>query len=116
MDINKENKLENIISNNILPTKLNNLENNFKNIKSKYILQKIFNNLEKKKSFNIIKYNKNIKKILDIDINDYKEYSENYSSIEIEIKPVKINMIILLTLRMKIKDIIIYILIIIKKK
>ena len=64
-------------------------EVNFKNIKSKYILQKIFNNLEKKKSFNIIKYNKNLKKILDIDINDYKEYSENYSSIEIEIKLVK---------------------------
>ena len=87
--INTENKLENIISNDILTTKLNNLENNFKNIKSKYILQKIFNNLEKKKSFNIIKYNKNIKKSLDININDYKEYSENYSSIEIEIKPVK---------------------------
>ena len=36
----------------------------------------------------MIKYNKNIMKIINININDYKEYSEEYSSIEIEIKPV----------------------------
>ena len=53
------------------------------NITSKYILQKVFNNLEKKRSFKIVKYNKNIKKRMDININDYKEYSEKYSSIEI---------------------------------
>ena len=43
----------------------------------------------KKKSLNIIKYNKNIKNRINISIKDYKEYSEIYSSIEIEIKPVK---------------------------
>ena len=35
-----------------------------------------------------MRYNKNLKKILNLNINDYKEYSEKYSSIEIEIKPV----------------------------
>ena len=43
----------------------------------------------KKKSLEIIKYNKNIKNRINISIKDYKEYSEIYSSIEIEIKPVK---------------------------
>ena len=61
----------------------------FKNLKSKYILQKVFYNLLKKKSLDIIKYNNNIKKRINISIKDYKEYSEIYSSIEIEIKPVK---------------------------
>ena len=35
-----------------------------------------------------IKYNKNIKKRINININYYKEYLEKYSSIEIEIKPI----------------------------
>ena len=58
------------------------------NIKSKYILKNVFNNLETIKSLNFIKYNNIIKKRMDININDYKEYIEKYSSIEIEIKPV----------------------------
>ena len=58
----------------------------FENVKSKYILQKIFNNLEKKKFLKVVKYNKNIRYRLDININDYKEYCEQYLSIEIEIK------------------------------
>ena len=57
-------------------------------IKSLFIFKKILNNLKKRKALNIVKYNKNIKKRINIDINDYKEYSEKYSSIEIEIKPV----------------------------
>ena len=36
-----------------------------------------------------MKYNKNIKNRINISINDYKEYSEIYSSIEIEIKLIK---------------------------
>ena len=60
----------------------------FKNLKNDYFLQKLFNNLMEKKSLDIIKYNKYIKKRLNISIKDYKEYSEIYSSIEIEIKPV----------------------------
>ena len=63
-------------------------KNIFNNLKADYFLQKAFNNLEKKKTLNIVKYNKNIKKGINLNINDYKEYSEKYSSIEIEIKPV----------------------------
>ena len=63
-------------------------KNMFKNLKSDYFLQLLFNNLLKKKSLEIIKYNKNTKNRMNININDYKEYSEIYSSIEIEIKPV----------------------------
>ena len=55
------------------------------NIKSDYILKRVFNNLEKKKKLNIVRYNNNIKKRLNININDYEEYS----LIEIEIKPMK---------------------------
>ena len=60
----------------------------FKNLKNDYFLQKLFHNLLKKKSLDIIKYNKKIKERMNISIKDYKEYSEIYSSIEIEIKPV----------------------------
>ena len=60
----------------------------YEKIKTDYFLEKVFNNLEKKKSLNLVKYNKNIKNRINININNYKEYSEKYSSIEIEIKPV----------------------------
>ena len=63
-------------------------EDLFKNLKSNYIFKKLFHNLLKKKSLDIIKYNKKIKERINISIKDYKEYSEIYSSIEIEIKPV----------------------------
>ena len=60
----------------------------YENIKTDYFLQKVFDNLEKKRTLEIVKNNKNIKKRIHLNINDYKEYSEKYSSIEIEIKPV----------------------------
>ena len=59
----------------------------YENINSINILKKIFNNLEKKRTLNMIKCNKIIKKRINININDYKEFSEKYSSIEIEIIP-----------------------------
>ena len=59
----------------------------FENIKTDYFLEKVFNNLEKKKTLNLVKYNKNIRNRINRNINDYKEYSEKYSSIEIEINP-----------------------------
>ena len=40
------------------------------------------------KTLNIVKYNKNIQKRININTNDIKEYSEKYSLIEIEIKPI----------------------------
>ena len=63
-------------------------KNIFKKLKNDYFLRKLFNHLLKGKSLDIIKYNKNIKDRIDISIKDYKEYSEIYSSIEIELKPV----------------------------
>ena len=60
-----------------------------KNLKSDYILKKIYYYLKSKKSLEIFKYNKKIQKRLNISINNYKEYSEIYSSIEIELIPIK---------------------------
>ena len=60
----------------------------YRNIKADYFLQKVFDNLEKKRTLEIVKNNKNIKERINLNINDYKEYSEKYSSIVIEIKPV----------------------------
>ena len=59
-------------------------KNIFNNLKADYFLQILFNNLEKKRLLEILKYNNNIKKRINININDYKEYHE---LIEIEIKP-----------------------------
>ena len=61
----------------------------FKNLKSDYFLIKLFDMLLKKRSFEIIKYNKNIKNRININIDTYKEFLGLYSSIELEIKPVK---------------------------
>ena len=71
-------------------TELNEIKSNdiFLIPKSKYILLLIFDNLSKGKTLNFIKYNKNIQNKINININDFKEYSEIYSSIEMEIIPV----------------------------
>ena len=61
----------------------------FENLKSDYFLQKVFENIKRNKSLTIIKYNKKMQNRLNINIKDYKEYSELYSSIEIEIIPIK---------------------------
>ena len=57
------------------------------NIKSRYILSKIYGNIQKMKKLVIVKYNKRIQNRLNLGVKDYKEYSETYSSIEIEIIP-----------------------------
>ena len=59
------------------------------NIKSRYILSKIYNNMTIKKKLIIVKYNKRIQNRINLSIKNYKEYSETYSSIEIEIIPTK---------------------------
>ena len=59
------------------------------NIKSYYIIQKVFNNMKKNKPLEIIKYNKKLQNKLNISINDYKKFFEQFTPIEIEIKPVK---------------------------
>ena len=60
-----------------------------KNIKSNIILKKLFNCMKKNKSLEIIKYNKTLQNRLDLNINDYNEYSQLYSSIEIKLKPLE---------------------------
>ena len=57
-----------------------------KKIKCDFFLKEIFNKLNKKKTLDIIKYNKRIQKLLNININDYKECHEQ---IEIIIEPKK---------------------------
>ena len=57
----------------------------FSNLKSDYILKKIFIILKKTKSLDILKHNKKLQKRLNININNYKDYSQLYSSIEIEL-------------------------------
>ena len=80
---------QNISINKKEKTNIFRVEDKFIKLKSDYFLQELFDNLKKKKSLEIIKYNNNIKRRLNININDYKEYSETYSSIEIEIIPIK---------------------------
>ena len=61
-------------------------KNDFDELKSNYILKQIFNIMKKNKSFEIMKYNKNLQKRLNLHIYDYKIYSQILSPIEIELK------------------------------
>ena len=63
----------------------------FKNLKSDYFLVKIFDNLLRKRSLEIVKFNKYMRERMNMSIKDYKEYAEKFSSIELEIKLVKSN-------------------------
>ena len=58
-------------------------------IKSRYILSKIYDNMTKKKKLEIVKYNKKIQSRINLSVKDYKEYSETFTPIEIEIIPAK---------------------------
>ena len=86
--INKKMKSSNLVSKEKIEKNQIKSMDKFNNLKADYFLEKVFNNLETKKSLYILKYNKVIKNRLNININDYKKYSEKYSSIEIEIKAV----------------------------
>ena len=72
----------NHISKNIKNKKIE-TNNDIRKIRSLYILKKILNNLSQRKFLKIIKYNNQIKKRLQINLNDYIEFSK----IEIEIIP-----------------------------
>ena len=63
-----------------------NAKNEFDNVKSNYFLMKIFDMMKKSKSLEIMKYNKKLQKRLNLSINNYKEYSQIYTPIEIEFK------------------------------
>ena len=59
------------------------------NINSKYILSKIYDNMTKMKKLKIVKYNKKIQNRINLSVKNYKEYSETFTPIEIEIIPTK---------------------------
>ena len=56
------------------------------NLKSDYFLIKMFDLIKQNKALKIIKYNKKIQKRLNINIKNYKECSQLYSPIELELK------------------------------
>ena len=62
-------------------------KNKLFNIKSNYIMKKLFNYMSKKVLLKIIKNNMNMQKRLNININNYKDFSEKFSSVELEIIP-----------------------------
>ena len=64
---------------------------NLEVLRSNFIFKKILNYMNKKKLLDIMKYNKRLQKRLNLNINDYKEYSQLYSNIEIELKLVDNN-------------------------
>ena len=63
--------------------------NQLKNVKSDYILKKFFGYMTERKSLEAVRYNKSIQKRLNINFNHYKAYSEEYSSIELDIIPME---------------------------
>ena len=63
--------------------------NKLRKVKSHYIIQKFFEYISERKSLEIIRYNKSIQKRINININHYKAFSEEYSSIELDIIPME---------------------------
>ena len=98
--------------------KLNQIKskNKFINLKSDFFIQKLFGIMQTKISLKIIKCNINIQKRLNININNYKDFSEKFSSIELEIIPIQNKYGSFINIKEKMKNIFIYILMIIKKK
>ena len=70
-------------------TKLIVANNQLKKVKSDYFIQKFFEYMPKRKSLETVRYNKSIQKRINININHYKAYCEEYSSIELDIIPKK---------------------------
>ena len=62
--------------------------NKFINLRSDYFMQKLFGYIQKRISLKIIKCNINLQKRLNININNYKDFAEKFSSIELEIIPI----------------------------
>ena len=63
-----------------------NIKAEFDNLKSDYFFEILLNIMKKKKSLEILKFNKKLQKRLNLSIKDYKDYSQLFSSIEIELK------------------------------
>ena len=61
-------------------------------LKSDYFLQKLYDNIPKKKKLEIVKCNKKLQNRINLNVKDYKEYSETFTPIEIEIIPTNYNL------------------------
>ena len=83
----KEIELDELIMNENDESKEIKLKNLLDNIKNDYFLIKVFDNMQKKKTLEIVNYNKKAQKRLNININDFIEFCETYTSIKIEIIP-----------------------------
>jgi len=75
-----------------METKYNNNElnqnkskSNLDNLKCDYFLPKIFDYIKKMKFLQILKFNKKLQKRLNLNIGDFKEYSQYFSSIELKL-------------------------------
>ena len=64
-------------------------EQGLRNLQSDYFIQKFFGYMTERKPLETIRYNKNIQKRINININHYKEYSGTKTSIELDIIPKK---------------------------
>ena len=64
-------------------------KNQFINIKSDYILKRLFGIMPTRITLKIIKCNINMQKRLNININNYKDFFKKFSTIELEIIPIK---------------------------
>ena len=94
-----------------------NTKNKLEDIKADFFLIKLFCMLHKRRTLKLIRYNKYMQQRINININNYKDSSRIYSSIAIELIPFLKNYLVnLFILEKKMKNIIIYILIIILKK
>ena len=64
-----------------------NYKSNLEHIKNKFILKLIFSKIKRNKYLEIIKPSKKVQNKLDINIKDYKDYTEIFSTIDIEMIP-----------------------------
>ena len=71
--------------NNKEQSKQKNKNNRFENLKSDYFLERLFSYMKKNRSLEIMKINKELQKRLNLTIISYKEYSQSYTPIEIEL-------------------------------
>ena len=68
---------------------LKQIKSNLDNLKIDSFLKLLFGLMNKKKLLEIVKLNKNLQKLMNLNIKDYQQYSESYSSIELELKLTK---------------------------
>ena len=102
--------------NNKEQSKQKNKNDRFENLKSDHFLDRLFSYMKKNRALEIMKINKELQKRLHLSINSYKEYSQLYTPIEIELTLENDKFANLLIFQKMKKNIFIFILIIQAKK